>query len=65
VRLRLHHAALPFHPGAQQYAQDLLFPAMANGNDFYAACSVVNGVEYTVCPNTYSVFVYAVQFLAS
>jgi len=38
---------------------------MANGNDFYAACSVVNGVEYTVCPNTYSVFVYAVQFLAS
>lgn len=32
VSLRLDYAALPFHPGAQQYAYDLLFPAMANKN---------------------------------
>lgn len=32
VRLELSYAALPWHPGAEQYADDLLFPALANNN---------------------------------
>ena len=32
VRLRLAYEALPFHPGAQEYADELLFPAGANNN---------------------------------
>ncbi len=32
VRLLLCYGALPFHPGAQRYADELLFPALANSN---------------------------------
>ncbi len=38
VRLRLRYDALPFHPGALRYADELLFPALANSNmDDYGA----------------------------
>lgn len=32
VALRVEYAALPFHPGTKQYAQEMLFPGMAGKN---------------------------------
>jgi len=45
VQLEFHYQALPFHPGARQYADDLLFPALANNNmaDY--------GEHVTFCPD--------------
>lgn len=48
VRLRLQYDALPFHPGALRYADELLFPALANSNmgDYGAHVSFGTGLEY-------------------
>ncbi len=48
VRLRLRYAALPFHPGAQRYADELLFPALANNNmaDYGEHVRFGPGLEY-------------------
>jgi len=59
VRLRLHFDALPFHPGAFHYADELLFPAGASCNmaDFGAHVSFAPRLEYEeqallYCPET-------------
>ena len=59
VRLRLHFDALPFHPGAFHYADELLFPAGASCNmaDFGAPVSFAPRLEYEeqallYCPET-------------
>ncbi len=48
VRLRLHYEALPFHAGALRYADELLFPALANNNreDYGAHVRFGPGLEY-------------------
>lgn len=48
VQLQFHYEALPFHPGARQYADDLLFPALANNNmaDYGEHVSFGPGLEY-------------------
>jgi selenide,water dikinase len=48
VQLRLHHRTLPFHAGAERYADDLLFPALANDNlaDYGAHVTFAVRVEY-------------------
>lgn len=48
VRLRLRFDALPFQPGARQYAQDLLFPGMASKNqrDYGAHVSFAEKLAY-------------------
>jgi selenide, water dikinase len=59
VRLRFRYDDLPFHPGAQQYAEDLLFPAMANNNqsDYGQHIAFAPHLEYeqqllSFCPET-------------
>jgi selenide,water dikinase len=59
VRLRLRFDNLPFHPGAFQYAEDLLFPASANSNKeaFGAHVTFAERLDYemqllTFCPET-------------
>jgi len=59
VRLRLRWEAIPFLAGAQQYAQDLLFPAMASKNmgDYGPQVRFANHLEYEdqlllFCPET-------------
>ncbi len=48
VRLRLRYADLPFHPGTLAYADDLLFPALANNNmaDYGQYVTFAPGIEY-------------------
>lgn len=48
VRLQFRYDALPFHPGARQYADDLLFPALANNNmaDYGEHVTFSLGLEY-------------------
>jgi selenide,water dikinase len=59
VGLRIHYDALPFHPGAKHYADELLFPAMANNNqaDYGAHVRFASRLEYehqllAFCPET-------------
>jgi selenide,water dikinase len=59
VRLRLHFDSLPFHPGAMDYAEALLFPAGANNNmaDYGEHVSFASRLEYEMqllcfCPET-------------
>ncbi len=59
VGLRLSFDALPFQPGAKGYADDLLFPAMANANmaDYGVQVTFDARLEYemqllTFCPET-------------
>jgi selenide,water dikinase len=59
VRLRFRYDDLPFHPGAMQYAEDLLFPAMANNNqgDYGEHVTFAPRLEYeqqllSFCPET-------------
>ncbi|MCD6519676.1 MAG: selenide, water dikinase SelD [Anaerolineae bacterium] len=59
VALTLRFEALPFHPGALQYAEDLLFPAMAGKNlaDYAPHVSFSSKLEYeeqllVACPET-------------
>ena len=59
VSLRLNYDDLPFHPGATLYADDLLFPAMANNNqsDYQAHVTFDARLEYeqqllAFCPET-------------
>jgi selenide, water dikinase len=59
VRLCLDYETLPFHPGAQRYADELLFPAGANNNmaDFAGHVSLACRLEYEqqlllYCPET-------------
>ncbi len=59
VALRLRYAALPFYPGAQRYAEELLFPALASHNqaDYGAHVRFALGFEYEAqmllfCPET-------------
>lgn len=48
VRLHLRYADLPFHAGALAYADDLLFPALANNNmaDYGPNVTIAPGIEY-------------------
>jgi selenide,water dikinase len=48
VQLRFQHRALPFYAGAEGYADDLLFPALANVNmaDYGTQVTFVTRVEY-------------------
>lgn len=48
VCLRVKYADLPFHAGAFAYADDLLFPALANSNmtDYGAYATFASGIEY-------------------
>ncbi len=48
VRLSVHFEALPFIEGARQYAEDLLFPAMAghNASDYGEHVSFAPALEY-------------------
>lgn len=48
VCLRFRYDALPFHPGAQRYADELLFPALANSNlaDYGDHVSFGPGLEF-------------------
>jgi selenide,water dikinase len=59
VRLRIRYDALPFHPGAWEYAEALLFPAGANRNreDYGAHLTFAPRLEYeqellASCPET-------------
>jgi len=59
VRLRLRFDNLPFHPGAVDYAEALLFPAGANNNmaDYGEHVSFASHLEYEMqllcfCPET-------------
>jgi selenide,water dikinase len=59
VRLRIRFDALPFHPGATHYADELLFPAGASCNmaDFGAHVTFAPRLEYeqqalAYCPET-------------
>lgn len=59
VRLRIRFDDLPFHPGALDYADELLFPAMANKNmaDHSAHVAFADHLEYEAqllcfCPET-------------
>jgi len=59
VRLRIRFDDLPFHPGAFEYAANLLFPAMANRNmrDYGGSVLFTKELEYeirllTFCPET-------------
>jgi selenide,water dikinase len=59
VGLRILYDALPFHPGATHYADELLFPAMANNNqaDYGEHVRFAPRLEYeqqllTFCPET-------------
>jgi len=59
VSLRLYYDHLPFHPGAAGYADELLFPAMANNNqnDYGAHVTFAPRLEYeqqllAFCPET-------------
>ncbi|MBC7236649.1 MAG: selenide, water dikinase SelD [Chloroflexi bacterium] len=59
VGLRIHFDALPFQPGVKAYANDLLFPAMANNNmaDYGVHVTFAERLEYemqllTFCPET-------------
>ena len=59
VRLHLHFDALPFHPGASHYADELLFPVGANNNmaDYAEHVHWARELEYEqqlllYCPET-------------
>jgi len=51
VQLRFRYASLPFHAGAEAYADDLLFPALANANmaDYGAHVAFPRTLEYERC----------------
>ena len=59
VQIHIRFDDLPFHPGARQYANDLLFPAMANSNrrDYREHVTFSEHLEYEMellafCPET-------------